>query len=86
MAMRKKLATATTVLAMLLLSAVTTIQLVNSKDSLCTTPLITMPEEYIKYTITTINGSLWAKIDGTYPLHVLFWHEPLMLVYPTPPG
>jgi hypothetical protein len=86
MTMRKKLATATTVLAMLLLSAVTTIQLVNSKDSLCTTPLITMPEEYIKYTITTINGSLWAKIDGTYPLHVLFWHEPLMLVYPTPPG
>jgi len=28
-----------------------------------------MPEEYIDYTISWINGSLWAKVDGTYPLH-----------------
>jgi hypothetical protein len=27
-----------------------------------------MPEEYIDYTISRINGSLWAKVDGTYPL------------------
>jgi len=27
-----------------------------------------MPEEYIDYTISWINGSLWAKVDGTYPL------------------
>ncbi len=88
MAMRKKWATATTVFAMLLLSAVATIQLVNSDEAnaLPTAPLITMPEEYIDYTITTINGSLWAKIDGTYPLHVIGWSEPLLLVYPTPPG
>lgn len=27
-----------------------------------------MPEEYINYTISQVNGSLWAKVDGTYPL------------------
>ncbi len=27
-----------------------------------------MPEEYINYTISWVNGSLWAKVDGTYPL------------------
>ncbi len=28
-----------------------------------------MPEEYINYTISRVNGSLWAKVDGTYPLY-----------------
>ena len=27
-----------------------------------------MPEEYISYTICCVNGSLWAKVDGTYPM------------------
>ena len=27
-----------------------------------------MPEEYINYTICRVNGNLWAKVDGTYPL------------------
>jgi hypothetical protein len=27
-----------------------------------------MPEENVNYTITRVNGSLWAKVDGTYPL------------------
>ena len=27
-----------------------------------------MPEEYINYTICRVNGSLWAKVEGTYPL------------------
>ncbi len=30
-----------------------------------------MTEEYIDYTISYINGSLWAKVDGTYPLSKL---------------
>jgi hypothetical protein len=30
--------------------------------------LLEMPEEYIDYTISWVNGSLWAKVDGTYPL------------------
>ena len=28
-----------------------------------------MPVEYINYTISRVNGSLWAKVDGTYPLY-----------------
>jgi hypothetical protein len=73
---------------MLLLSAVAAVHLVNSEEanSPPNSPLITMPEEYINYTIININGTLWAKIDGTYPLHALFWVDPLALVYPTPPG
>jgi len=30
---------------------------------------LNMPEEYINYTISRVNGSLWAKVDGTYPLY-----------------
>jgi len=83
-----KRAIATTFLSMLLLSAVATFQLVNSEvaNSLPNAILSTMPEEFINYTITTVKGSLWAKIDGTYPIHVLLSPEPLLLVYPTPPG
>jgi hypothetical protein len=61
---------------------------------------IGMPAETINYTITRENGTLWAKIDGTYPLHVIFApaettnlnsapffvvSDELPLVYPTPP-
>jgi hypothetical protein len=61
-----------------------------------------MPEEYIDYTVCVINGSLWAKVDGTYPLGKLwvdsnsqpetvenlftFNEGPLTFCYPTPPG
>ena len=56
--------------------------------------LIAMPEEYINYTITSVNGTWWAKIDGTYPLHILTEADgapscvpsELPMVYPTPPG
>src|SRR3972149_7642060 len=62
---------------------------------------IGMPVEYVNYTVTHENGTLWAKIDGTYPLHVAFapadtsnldaasffvTSDELPLVYPTPPG
>jgi hypothetical protein len=60
----------------------------------------TMPEEYIDYTIFQKDGSLWAKVDGTYPLtkfevdcqdqapfnEFTFNEDFLPLVYPTPPG
>jgi hypothetical protein len=57
-------------------------------------PLLAMPEEYVNYTITCVNGTLWAKIDGTYPLHILTDSDgaspcvpdELPMVYPTPPG
>jgi len=86
--MHKKLILAATIVFLLLLSAVAAVQLVNRDETNPppSSPFIAMPEEYVNYTITTINGSLWAKIDGTYPLHVLFWQGALPLVYPTPPG
>jgi hypothetical protein len=85
MAVNEKLFLALTIISVLLFSAVAGVQRVNS--------LIAMPEEYINYTITSVNGSLWAKIDGTYPLRILLGPEQgytlgttLPLVYPTPPG
>ena len=54
-------------------------------------PLLAMPVEYVKYTITRANGTLWAKIDGTYPIYLstdssCASPRILMMVYPTPPG
>jgi hypothetical protein len=45
-----------------------------------------MPEEYVNYTITRVDGVLWAKIDGTYPLYYSGSDAALPMVYPTPPG
>jgi hypothetical protein len=49
-----------------------------------------MPVEYVNYTIASINGTLWAKIDGYYPIYLL--EQPdcsfagdLPMVYPMPP-
>jgi hypothetical protein len=91
MAVNKKLLLALIIISVLLFSATAAVQPINSAtDLLPSLPLIAMPEEYINYTITSINGSLWAKIDGTYPLQILFEPEQvsdsLPLVYPTPPG
>ncbi|MEM2912589.1 MAG: hypothetical protein QW146_08820 [Candidatus Bathyarchaeia archaeon] len=64
-------------------------------------PLLAMSQEYINYTITRINGSLWAKVDGVFPIRKVFGageifelngieyvviSDELPLVYPTPPG
>jgi len=103
MAVNKKLLLALIIISVLLFSAVAGVQRVNSEASnlLPSPPLIAMPEEYINYTIISLNGSLWAKIDGTYPLQIIFGPEQvyiwdstsykvvsdqLALVYPTPPG
>jgi hypothetical protein len=61
-----------------------------------------MPEEQISYTVSWVDGSLWAKVDGTYPLAKSIvdceeqplsgsrWFtltgDALPMVYPTPPG
>jgi len=58
-----------------------------------TLPVLAMPEEYVNYTITQVNGTLWAQIDGTYPLYFLDESDggvscvpaELPMVYPTPP-
>jgi hypothetical protein len=64
-------------------------------------PLLAMPQEYINYTITRINGSLWAKVDGVFTIYKVFGvgemfelggveyvvvSDELPLLYPTPPG
>ena len=32
-------------------------------------PALSMPIEHVNYTITSVNGTLWAKIDGNYPIY-----------------
>jgi hypothetical protein len=50
-------------------------------------PQLSMPVEHINYTITEINGTLWAKIDGNYPITILNQRNcyELPMVYPMPP-
>jgi hypothetical protein len=87
----KKLAT--TLIFALIFSAtagLTTVATANPDQ----TTMLSMPEEQINYTITRVNGTLWSKIDGTYPLHTLTESDgspscvpsELPMVYPTPPG
>jgi len=47
---------------------------------------LAMPEENLNYTISAINGTLWAKIDGTYPMHLSGNSDSLPMLYPTPPN
>jgi hypothetical protein len=54
-------------------------------------PALAMPVEYVNYTITRVNGTLWAKIDGNYPIRILnqagcSFNGELPMVYPMPPG
>jgi len=54
-------------------------------------PLLSMPAENVNYTITRVNETLWAKIDGTYPIYLSIdsacaSQRSLMMFYPTPPG
>jgi hypothetical protein len=53
-------------------------------------PSLSMPIEHVNYTITTINGSLWAEIDGNYPISILEqsgcdFEGDLPMIYPMPP-
>jgi hypothetical protein len=54
-------------------------------------PTLSMPIEHVNYNITAINGSLWAIIDGDYPIYVSSQPEygvidELPMVYPIPPN
>jgi hypothetical protein len=93
----KKSLLAAAFILMLLFSVLAGMQLVNlaAANPDLSNPILAMPEEYINYTITRVNGTLWAKIDGTYPIYLL--HETddaahcvpldeLPMVYPTPPN
>lgn len=90
----KKLAAA--LIFALLFSAVAAISGVNlaAANPNTSKPIMAMPEEYIHYTITRVNGTLWAQIDGTYPLQILPETDgeesclptELPMFYPIPPG
>jgi hypothetical protein len=61
--------------------------LVNAENS--DTPVLSMPVEYVNYTIVDVNGALWAKVDGTYPIHILNFKNAstsFPMFYPIPPG
>lgn len=50
-----------------------------------------MPSEQVNYTISNINGTLWATIDGDYPIYILNqngggYSGELPMVYPMPPS
>lgn len=95
--MNKKSLLAAAFILLLLFSVLAGMQFVNlaAANADPSNLIIAMPEEYINYTITNVNGSLWAKIDGTYPLYLLIESDgvshcvpldELPMVYPTPPG
>jgi parallel beta-helix repeat protein len=49
--------------------------------------MLAMPEEYLNYTISNKNGTIWAKIDGLYPMHLSNGpDEGLPMLYPIPPN
>ena len=49
-------------------------------------PVLAMPAEYINYTVFAVNGTLWAKIDGTYPMNLTSGYSgTLPMLYPVPP-
>jgi parallel beta-helix repeat protein len=47
---------------------------------------LAMPYEILNYTITNINGTIWAKIHGTYPMHLTSEIQEQSLFYPIPPN
>jgi hypothetical protein len=84
-ALKKKLYASTCILTLVTLLCLLQANSVSAQqDSLGFA--LSMPVEYVKYTIVSVNGCLWAKIDGIYPIHVNGEvPEVLPMVYPTPP-
>jgi hypothetical protein len=88
--MQKKVFSAIVILA-LLTSAAFSLQVysVVSANLEGSIPALSMPIEHVNYTITRINGTLWAKIDGNYPIYIQnqsVFNGDLPMVYPMPPG
>jgi len=68
----KKTALALTLILTLLTSALAGLGSINlaSANPDWSFPTLAMPVEYVNYTITRVDGTLWAKIDGDYPIYV----------------
>ena len=70
MILDKKIVLAATFISVLLFSAIVGVQFFRSvAANPLPVPPLKMPEEYIDVTISLSNGTLWAKVDGTYPLY-----------------
>ncbi len=75
----------------LLTAAAATIDFTSPASANPTNFQLSMPIEHINYTITEVNGTLWAKIDGNYPLQIqknqtCWFSDALPMVYPMPPN
>lgn len=79
-------------LLVLLVSSLATLASVKqaSAQSSDVFPSLAMPVELVNYTITNVNGSLWATVDGDYPIYVInqsaAFNGEIPMVYPMPPG
>jgi hypothetical protein len=89
----EKIALALTLILVLLTSALAGLEPINlaSANPDGSFPTLAMPVEYVNYTITRVDGTLWAKIEGDYPIYVLNqsdcnFNGELPMVYPMPPG
>jgi hypothetical protein len=89
----KKTAYIVTLILVLLASAVASLQFVGSASANPdgSAPKLAMPVEYVNYTIVRANGTLWAQIDGEYPIYMqntagCEFNGELPMVYPMPPG
>jgi hypothetical protein len=77
------------VLVSLFVSLFASLQLIPlaSANPDCSIPLLSMPIEHVNYTIASMNGMLWAKIDGEYPIYIQNnFNGDMPMVYPMPPG
>jgi hypothetical protein len=77
------------VLVSLLVSVFASLQLISSASANpdSSIPILSMPIEHVNYTIASVNGMLWAKIDGEYPIYIQNkFNGNMPMVYPMPPG
>ena len=88
----KQMALAIMLILALLTSAVDSLQFMPSASANPdgSFPALSMPIEQVNYTITRVNGTLWAKIDGNYPIYIqnqsdCTFNGDLPMVYPMPP-
>jgi len=86
--MRKKIFSIIVIVS-LFISVFASLQLTTSVSANLdnSTPSLSMPIEHVNYTITNVNGTLWAKIDGEYPIYIQNqFNGDMPMVYPMPPG
>ena len=86
--MRKKMFSIIVIVS-LFISVFASLQLIPSASATLddSIPVLSMPIEHVNYTITSVNGTLWAKIDGEYPIYIQNqFNGDMPMVYPMPQG